>query len=195
MEMDSDQRSRSASYYGILGVDKNSSINEIRSAYRKLAMQWHPDKWTRNLSVLEEAKRKFQQIQEAYSVLSDRRKRTMYDAGLHDPYNDEDEEEEGFVDFLQEMVSLMADVEREEKDYSMEELQQMFEEMAQGYDSCSTSTWYGGPPSFFQVKEEKDSSCRQLKKRARMDSKSTVEKDSSVNASGLETFGRTSFAN
>ncbi|XP_042510975.1 chaperone protein dnaJ 6-like [Macadamia integrifolia] len=193
--MDSDQRSRSASYYSILGVDKNSSITKIRSAYRKLAMQWHPDRWTRNPSVLGEAKRKFQQIQEAYSVLSDRRKRTMYDAGLYDP-DDVDEQDEGFVDFLQEMVSLMADVEREEKDYSMEELQQMFVEMAQGYDSCST--WYGGPSSFFQLDEEenKDSSCRHLNKRARLDSsKPTVEKDSYVHASGLETFERTSFAN
>ncbi|KAL6011553.1 hypothetical protein ACLOJK_002001 [Asimina triloba] len=58
-------------------------------------------------SVVEEAKRRFQQIQEAYEVLSDGRKRTMYDAGLYNP-QEEEEEDEGFYDFVQEMLSLMA---------------------------------------------------------------------------------------
>ncbi|KAL8531828.1 hypothetical protein ACS0TY_008433 [Phlomoides rotata] len=55
-------------YYSVLGVNTDASDNEIRRAYRKLAMQWHPDKWTRTPSLLGEAKQKFQQIQEAYSV-------------------------------------------------------------------------------------------------------------------------------
>lgn len=97
------------SYYSILGVSSESSIEEIKRAYRKLAMvrtvnawfswfdfsffkiffaffrgctcnklmnwvvllymvqQWHPDRWTRTPALLGEAKRKFQQIQEAYS--------------------------------------------------------------------------------------------------------------------------------
>nr|GMD27667.1 DnaJ homolog subfamily B member 8-like isoform X2 [Ipomoea batatas] len=75
-------------------------------------MQWHPDKWTKNPSLLGEAKRRFQQIQEAYSVLSDPRRRTLYDAGLYDSRED-DGEVEGFADFVQEMVSLMKDVRRE----------------------------------------------------------------------------------
>lgn len=79
------------SYYSILGVNSECSGEEIRRAYRKLAMQWHPDRWTRNPCLLGEAKRRFQQIQEAYSVLSDQRKRTMYDAGLYDPDDDQDE--------------------------------------------------------------------------------------------------------
>lgn len=141
--MESDQSwtssSSSSSYYGVLGVTANSSDEEIRRAYRKLAMQWHPDKWTRNPSLLGDAKRKFQQIQEAYSVLSDKRKRTMYDAGLYDFVQEEDE---GFSDFLQEMMSLMAEVRREDKIYTMEELQSMFTEMAKGFEhpsnwSCS----------------------------------------------------------
>lgn len=102
--------SLSSSYYSILGVSSDSSIDEIRRAYRKLAMQWHPDRWTRTPSLLSEAKCKFQNIQEAYSVLSDPKKRSMYDAGLYDP---QEEEVEDFSDFVDEMVSLMAEVRRE----------------------------------------------------------------------------------
>lgn len=132
-----------SSYYDILGVSSNSSTDEIRRAYRKLAMQWHPDRWTRTPSSLGEAKSKFQQIQEAYSVLSDPKKRTMYDVGLYCP---EEEEDEGFSDFVEEMLSLMAQVRREEKVYGLEELQSMFMEMVEGFESPSM---YCGVPSMF----------------------------------------------
>ena len=52
-------------YYAVLGVDKNSSITDIKKAYRKLALKYHPDKNNSN-----EAKEKFQQIAEAYQTLS-----------------------------------------------------------------------------------------------------------------------------
>ncbi|GAA0174686.1 hypothetical protein LIER_28022 [Lithospermum erythrorhizon] len=125
----------SVSYYKILGVNMDSSDEEIRRAYRKLAMKWHPDKWKKSPMMLNEAKRKFQQIQEAYSVLSDRNKRTMYDAGLYNPCDDE-EEVEGFADFMQEMASLMKDVrkERQHNNYTMEDLQKIFREMAQDFE-------------------------------------------------------------
>ncbi|XP_042001716.1 dnaJ homolog subfamily B member 6-like isoform X1 [Salvia splendens] len=96
-------------YYAVLGVSFYSYDDEIRRAYRKLAMQWHPDKWNATPSLVDMAKHKFQQIQEAYSVLSDRTKRTLYDASLFD------EEDEGFSDFVQEMMSLVDDVREEEK--------------------------------------------------------------------------------
>ncbi|KAK7379909.1 hypothetical protein VNO78_34185 [Psophocarpus tetragonolobus] len=140
--MDQDQREgSSSSYYHVLGVSVDSNVDEIRRAYRKLAMQWHPDKWAKTPSLLGEAKRKFQQIQEAYSVLSDSKKRTVYDAGLYDP---KEEEDEGFSDFVEEMLSLMAQVRREEKNYGLEELQDMLMEMAKGVETPSV---YCGVPS------------------------------------------------
>uniref|UniRef100_A0A1D1Y2C6 DnaJ subfamily B member 6 n=1 Tax=Anthurium amnicola TaxID=1678845 RepID=A0A1D1Y2C6_9ARAE len=78
-------------HYAILGVRKNASTSEIRSAYRKLALKWHPDRWAKDPSVAGEAKRRFQRIQEAYSVLSDNGKRSLYDVGLYDPFEEEEE--------------------------------------------------------------------------------------------------------
>lgn len=64
------------SYYDILGVSKGASEQEIKKAYRKQALQWHPDKNPSNKS---EAENKFKQIAEAYEVLSDKAKRSLYD--------------------------------------------------------------------------------------------------------------------
>lgn len=63
-------------YYEVLQVAKNSTDVEIKKAYRKLAMKWHPDK---NPDNAEEAAKKFQDIGEAYDVLSDLEKRAIYD--------------------------------------------------------------------------------------------------------------------
>jgi len=71
-------------YYKTLGVEKNATPEEIKKAYRKLALKWHPD---RNLKNKQEAEEKFKDIGEAYSVLSDPKKRQIYDQvgeeGLH----------------------------------------------------------------------------------------------------------------
>lgn len=61
-------------YYEVLGVDKNASDAEIKSAYRKLAKKYHPD-----VSKEENAAEKFKEIGEAYSVLGDEQKRKTYD--------------------------------------------------------------------------------------------------------------------
>lgn len=63
-------------YYGILGVPKTASQDDIKKAYRKLALKWHPDK---NPDNKEEAERKFKELAEAYEVLSDTSKRDAYD--------------------------------------------------------------------------------------------------------------------
>jgi len=68
-------------YYEILGVKKDATEAEIRKAYRKLALKWHPDK---NPDNKKEAEEKFKKINEAYSVLSDKNKRNQYDhGGIH----------------------------------------------------------------------------------------------------------------
>ncbi|KAG6474093.1 hypothetical protein ZIOFF_068017 [Zingiber officinale] len=132
-------RRRSVSYYDVLGVVRDASFLEIRNAYRRLALRWHPDRRRGEPEMADEAKRRFQQIQEAYQVVSDAKRRRLYDSGLYDPIEDEEEAVEGFHDFVQEMMSLMASVRKEKKQYSLRELQQMLFEMAQDFNSLQTS--------------------------------------------------------
>ena len=76
-------------YYEVLGVSKDTQLNEIKSQYRKLALKFHPD---RNKS--SEAAEHFKEISEAYAVLSDTKKRSLYDqhghAGVDGRYSTED---------------------------------------------------------------------------------------------------------
>lgn len=69
-------------YYEVLGVDKNASEDEIKSAFRRLAKKYHPD-----VSKEENAAEKFKEAQEAYAVLSDAEKRRQYDQFGHSAFN------------------------------------------------------------------------------------------------------------
>lgn len=68
-------------YYEVLGLKKSASLEEIKKAYRKLALEWHPD---RNKS--SDANTRFKEINEAYSILSNADKKAQYDQFGHAPF-------------------------------------------------------------------------------------------------------------
>jgi len=80
----------SKDYYQVLGVSKGAAVDEIKKAFRKLAVKYHPDK---NPGI-KEAEEKFKEINEAYAVLSDPEKKAQYDrfgsSGFHQRYSQED---------------------------------------------------------------------------------------------------------
>ena len=63
-------------FYNILGLQRNANESEIKKAYRKLAMKWHPDKNQENKDY---AEKKFKAVSEAYEILSDPKKKEIYD--------------------------------------------------------------------------------------------------------------------
>ena len=77
-------------YYQVLGVKKGASPEELKRAYRKLAVKYHPDKNPDN----KEAEERFKEINEAYAVLSDPEKKAQYDrfgsADFHQRFSQED---------------------------------------------------------------------------------------------------------
>jgi molecular chaperone DnaJ len=81
-------------YYKVLGISKDASIDDIKRAYRELALKFHPD---RNKS--KEAEEKFKEINEAYAVLSDPAKREQYDAYGPDQFNQRFTQEDIFRNF------------------------------------------------------------------------------------------------
>ncbi|KAH7686122.1 DnaJ domain-containing protein [Dioscorea alata] len=140
------QQQQQSNYYSVLGVHPNASPSELRSAYKKLAMKWHPDKLgrTEETCIVAEANRRFQLIQEAYQVLSDEKKRMLYDSGLYNNSFEDEEDTEGFTDFLQEMMILMTQVRSEGKQYSLGELQGMLGDMAKSFENWDSfsSDWF-----------------------------------------------------
>ncbi|KAF0983662.1 hypothetical protein FDP41_007577 [Naegleria fowleri] len=77
------KQSKKKDYYKILGIEKSASTDEIRKAYKKLAMQWHPDRYI-DEEEKKNAENKFKDITEAHSILSDPQKRQQYDSGAMD---------------------------------------------------------------------------------------------------------------
>jgi len=72
-----------ADYYDTLGVGKTASADEIKKAYRKQALEWHPDKHKDNK---EAAERRFKEVNEAYQILSDPQKKQAYDQMGHSAF-------------------------------------------------------------------------------------------------------------
>lgn len=70
-------------YYDILGVSKSASAEELKKAYRKQALEWHPD---RHKDEKEAAEKRFKEINEAYQVLSDPQKKSAYDQYGHEAF-------------------------------------------------------------------------------------------------------------
>ncbi|KAK1381305.1 Potyviral capsid protein interacting protein 1 [Heracleum sosnowskyi] len=95
-------------YYSILKVEKTASEEDLKKAYKRRAMKWHPDKNTSNKL---EAESKFKQISEAYDVLSDPQKRQIYDL-----YGDE----------------AVSSVEPEDKGFRRRDAKEIFEELFGG---------------------------------------------------------------
>jgi len=82
------EQARNRDYYQILGIKKNATPEEIKKAYRKLALKYHPDRNSETEQTKKIAQRKFQDVSDAYSVLSDPKKKEMFDQGV-DPLNPE----------------------------------------------------------------------------------------------------------
>ncbi|MFH0811649.1 MAG: DnaJ domain-containing protein [Pseudomonadota bacterium] len=99
-------------YYNILGVEKDASEEEIKKAYRKLALLHHPDRNSGN----EDAEEKFKEISEAYAILSDRNKRLTYDSYGHTKFQKKYPSEDilhniNFPDLLRELFRFGKDLE------------------------------------------------------------------------------------
>lgn len=97
----------SKDYYKILGIPKDATFEEIKKAYRKLAMQWHPDRHKGD----KQAEEKFKDINEAYSVLSDPQKRKLYDQFGEVPsnnYSNFDMDFRGFGDVFSDIEDIFS---------------------------------------------------------------------------------------
>jgi len=92
-------------YYEILGVERNASKDELKKAYRKLAMQYHPDRNPDN----KEAEEKFKEAAEAYEVLTDEDKKARYDRFGHDGVRGSGFGNQGFSD-VNDIFSHFSDI-------------------------------------------------------------------------------------
>src|SRR6185295_13650923 len=85
-----------ADHYQILGVARDATLEQIKAAYKRLAMKWHPDK---NSERQDEANEKFKEINQAYGILGDSEKRRRYNLGVPEEELDRPPEDEYDEDF------------------------------------------------------------------------------------------------
>lgn len=76
------KKAKKKDYYKILGVQKGDDEKKIKTAYRKLALKWHPDKNAESDESKARAEKMFKEINEAWAVLSDPEKRRQHDMGM-----------------------------------------------------------------------------------------------------------------
>src|SRR6185369_13950398 len=81
-------------YYEVLGLERSANQEQIKQAYRQLALKWHPDRNT-----APDATDRFKEVAEAYAVLSDPTKREQYDTGGHAGVSERWSTEDFFRDF------------------------------------------------------------------------------------------------
>jgi DnaJ-class molecular chaperone len=142
-------------YYAILGVGRNATDAEIRKAYRKLALEWHPD---RNQG-RSEATERFKEISEAYAVLIDTSKRHQYDqAGRPGTEDFRYSQEDIFRDFFRNpaATAIFEELAREFERMGMRVDRQYFHETLFGGRANVTGgvyvvTPFSGIPAFFRL--------------------------------------------
>ena len=112
-------------YYGILGVEREATPDELKKAYRKLSKQYHPD-----LNKESDAPIKFKEINEAYDILSDAEKRAKYDRGgnFTDYYNSSDFKGFNFDDLLRDLFNGELPVSGADLEYTLTLTKDEFEQ-------------------------------------------------------------------
>lgn len=181
---------KSNDFYAVLGLERECTALELRNAYKRLALRWHPDRCSAsgNSKFVDEAKKKFQAIQHAYSVLSDTNKRFLYDVGVYDS----DDDENGMGDFLDEMAVMMSQTKcNGNGEESFQDLQELFEELFQGdidsFGSSSGATTCSSSSSSYMPYCGSSPSTNKRSSSDMSSGKSTLE-DSSVFGANFQNF-------